>query len=236
MDVDSIPKKYGGNLDFECGKMPVLDAAVKDVLDLASPDLERMFLTAPVKWIDDVDGDMTAVGVGSIDGKERREKVATLHAFAKLALSRSNRPRQERAPNNVQTPQNQSTLALPDPLQGLSVFQQTAAQQDPTLHPSTTPTQAEPVTQLHQVSETKIPTDELASTHISTEAPIVPQSQAITPDQLNGILPANSAATTHIEMNGVVPQSITVPPPKIERTLTEFVTPAEEPSQIQAFP
>ena len=41
-----------------------------------------MFLTAPVKWIDGQDGDLVAVGVGSINGKERREKVATLHAYA----------------------------------------------------------------------------------------------------------------------------------------------------------
>ena len=239
MDIDSIPKKYGGNLDFECGKMPVLDSAVKDVLDMASPDLERMFLTAPVKWIDDIDGDMTAVGVGSIDGKERREKVATLHAFAKLALSRSNRSRSERSQKNVKTLQNQSTLTLPDPIQGLSVVQRNPQPPTPAAHPGATIDQIEPVTQLHQVSEIKVPTEDLAATYVSTESPIISQSHAIIQDppaKLNGVIPPESAPPVQTAANGPVPQSIAMPPPKIERTLSEFVTPAEEPSQIQAFP
>lgn len=63
---------------------PVLDLAVQNVLDLSSPGSADadMFLTAPVKWIDGLDGDLVAVGVGSLHGKERREKVATLHAYA----------------------------------------------------------------------------------------------------------------------------------------------------------
>ena len=240
MDIDSIPKKYGGNLDFECGNMPVLDSAVKNVLDLASPDQERLFLTAPVKWIDDVDGDMTAVGVGSVDGKERREKVATLHAFAKLALSRSNRPRMERAPTNVQAPQALSTLEPPDTLDGTRIPQQHSAQQDPTAHSGTSNPQAEPVPQLHQVSETRVPIKELASNlRITSETQPVPQSHAITNNQLsqvNGVVPTESAPPVQATTNGRAPQSIAMPPLKIERTLSEFVTPAEEPSQIQAFP
>lgn len=64
---------------------PVLDPAVEDVLTLASPEsaeAKKMFLTAPVMWVDGPGGDLVAVGVGSIGGKERRGKVATLHAFA----------------------------------------------------------------------------------------------------------------------------------------------------------
>lgn len=64
---------------------PVLDAAVRNVLTLSSPDkksAETLFLTAPVRWVDGPDGDLIALGVGSVDGKPRREVVATLHSHA----------------------------------------------------------------------------------------------------------------------------------------------------------
>jgi hypothetical protein len=237
MDIDSIPKKYGGNLDFRCGMMPVLDPAVKNVLDLASPESEQLFLTAPVKWVDDVDGDMTAVGVGSVDGQERREKVATLHSFAKLALSRSNRPRYERTPTDSRP---QSSMAPLSTLQAIPVSQPNSAQQN-TISPfSMTVHQGEPVTQLHQVGEKNAPTGEYTSSvHSTAEAWPVPQAQAITqdqPEERNGVLLGGSLPSAQPDSNGVAPQSIAMPPPKIERTYTEFVTPAEEPSQIQAFP
>ena len=248
MDIDSIPKKYGGNLDFVCGKMPILDPAVKNVLDLSSPESEHLFLTAPVKWVDDVDGDMTAVGVGSVDGKERRETVATLHSFAKLALSRSNRPRYERTPTNSR-PQSSvaatsnlassNKLAPLSTMQGVPVLQQNPAYQTAALPLSMTAIQGDPTPQVHQVSETKVPIQDLPSdTPHTLEAQTIPQSQAITEahlEQRNGVLaPESTIAQT--EINGAAPTSITMPPPKIQRTQTEFITPAEEPSQIQAFP
>lgn len=83
IDVANIPKKYGGELDFECGMLPVLDPAVLRVLTLSSPDQAStapMFFAAPVRWVDGDDGDLIALGVGSIDGQPRREKLATLHS------------------------------------------------------------------------------------------------------------------------------------------------------------
>lgn len=63
---------------------PVLDPAVRAVLNLSSgsTDAERLFLTAPVRWIDGPDGDLVALGVGSVNGVPRRETVATMHAHA----------------------------------------------------------------------------------------------------------------------------------------------------------
>ena len=236
MDIDSIPKKYGGNLQFECGMMPVLDHAVKNVLDLTSPEIESLFLTAPVKWVDDVDSDMTAVGVGSVDGKERREKVATLHSFAKLALSRSNRPRMERTPTDFR-PQSSSAQST---LQSAPVAQQNSSQQNMVLSSNIPALQGEPVPQLHQVSETKVPTGEFISNDPNVaEAQPVPQSQSITQAQLqelNGVPVAESVPLAQTQSNGSAPQSIVMPPPKVERTQTEFLTPAEEPSQLKAFP
>lgn len=64
---------------------PVLDQAVLDFLNLSSPesaDAQKMFLTAPVRWIDGPEGDLVALGVGSLNGVQRRETVATMHAHA----------------------------------------------------------------------------------------------------------------------------------------------------------
>lgn len=85
IDVANIPKKFGGELDFECGMLPVLDAPILNVLTLSSPadrSAAPMFLAAPVRWVDGENGDLQALGVGSVDGKPRREIVATLHAHA----------------------------------------------------------------------------------------------------------------------------------------------------------
>lgn len=62
---------------------PILDPAVLDVLNLSSPesaDAKKLFLTAPVRWIDGPEGDLVALGVGSVNGVQRRETVATMHA------------------------------------------------------------------------------------------------------------------------------------------------------------
>lgn len=91
MDIDSIPKKYGGKLDFECGMMPVLDPQIRQCMSI-EPGVEELFLTAPVRWIDaGDDGEMTALGVGSINGQQRKEQVATLHSMAtRVATNASN--------------------------------------------------------------------------------------------------------------------------------------------------
>lgn len=63
--------------------LPVLDPAVLRVLTLSSPDQASaapMFFAAPVRWVDGEDDDLVALGVGTIDGQPRREKLATLHS------------------------------------------------------------------------------------------------------------------------------------------------------------
>lgn len=70
-----------------CGKLPVLDPGIRSALDVHGP--EELFLTAPVRWMDDENGDMMALGVGSIDGHERKERMAVLHSDALETLTRS---------------------------------------------------------------------------------------------------------------------------------------------------
>ncbi|KAL9066009.1 MAG: hypothetical protein Q9161_007860 [Pseudevernia consocians] len=106
IDIANIPKKYGGELDFECGKMPVLDQQVRDCLSISGgPDTERLFLSAPVRWIDaGEDGEMTALGVGSIDGKQRKETVATLHSLAVRVATSSSRHTQSQGVETIGAP------------------------------------------------------------------------------------------------------------------------------------
>jgi hypothetical protein len=75
IDPANIPKKYGGELEFEFGDMPVLDPALKDVLTWKGTHTE--FPHGPMFWRDKGDHIELEV-VGSVDGVERREIVCTV--------------------------------------------------------------------------------------------------------------------------------------------------------------
>lgn len=72
----NIPKKYGGDLDFEFGMMPQLDPALKEVLDFKGGRAD--FPGGPLYWVDADDGDKAAISVGSVAMKERKDLVAVL--------------------------------------------------------------------------------------------------------------------------------------------------------------
>jgi hypothetical protein len=79
IDPANIPKKYGGELDFEFGKMPVLDPALKDLITWE--DSYTDFPHGPMFWHDR--GDFIELeAVGSVDKKERREMVCKLRKLA----------------------------------------------------------------------------------------------------------------------------------------------------------
>ena len=74
IDPANIPAKYGGQLDFHFGDMPVLDPAYEDILTFESGNKD--FPHGPMYWIHSKDGkEMEALAVGTVDEKERREKV-----------------------------------------------------------------------------------------------------------------------------------------------------------------
>jgi len=69
--------KYGGQLDFEFGSMPVLDPALKEVLLWEGGNTD--FPQGPMYWQSQHGGKaIEAIAVGSVDTKERREKVCTI--------------------------------------------------------------------------------------------------------------------------------------------------------------
>jgi len=126
-------------LDFECGKLPILDSQVRDCLNIAGgPDAERLFLTAPVRWMDETeDGEMTALGVGSIDGKQRKEHAVTLHSLAvRIATNSSRTHPQSQGTDTVGAPASRPPThhnQAATPLRPLSKGQAT-----PSSRPSTT--------------------------------------------------------------------------------------------------
>jgi hypothetical protein len=75
IDPANIPKKFGGDLDFEFGGMPALDPALKDLITWEGSHTD--FPHGPVFWHDR--GDYIELeAVGSVDKKERREMICKL--------------------------------------------------------------------------------------------------------------------------------------------------------------
>lgn len=141
IDPDNIPKKYGGNLDFEWGSMPNLEPEIQSQIKWQSPTVqngENTFPIGPIKWVHGEDGSMTAVAVGSEKGKPREKTIFTIPHPVNAGQSEKGQP----IPN---TPIDEAELALttvgtatqpPDP-DPATVDIQTPPSDSPT--PSATP-------------------------------------------------------------------------------------------------
>jgi hypothetical protein len=75
MEPSSIPKQYGGELDWTWGEMPNLDEPARELLqgleqDQVEGEKRKDILKGPVLF----EGDHLKV-LGTIDGKERRETI-----------------------------------------------------------------------------------------------------------------------------------------------------------------
>jgi hypothetical protein len=95
IDPANIPKKYGGQLDFHFGDMPVLDPHLQSVLEWENGNKD--FPHGPMYWIDgkgqkeigEVESaKIRAIAAGTRDGgKERKEEiciVTTIHSEEKV--------------------------------------------------------------------------------------------------------------------------------------------------------
>lgn len=81
IDHDNIPKKYGGGLDFQWGSMPDIEPSIDAQLKWENPSTQngkRTIPVGPIKWEDGPNGEMQAWGVGSENGKPRRQLVFTI--------------------------------------------------------------------------------------------------------------------------------------------------------------
>jgi len=83
MDIENIPKKYGGKLDYEFGQLPNLDPAIVKELNFINPHTEhgrKTFPTGPIRWRKSSNGELVATAVGSVHGKRRETPIASLRA------------------------------------------------------------------------------------------------------------------------------------------------------------
>ena len=215
MDISSIPKKYGGELDFECGMLPSIDPAIRHCLNLHNPKLEELLLTGPTRWIDGDDGEMMALSVGSINGKQHNEVVATLQPWASRTTTRSsafqsnrNRPDFYTRPSYTASQTGSTSTSRPQSRsKPIAAFESAVLQKQP-------PTSVQPVTQTDGTME----------------------SESVLP---NGSVLINESAGLECQAPpppaSVPPNSIAMPPPQIQRTETQYMTPATEPSEMKNF-
>ncbi|EOD47899.1 putative cellular retinaldehyde-binding triple function protein [Neofusicoccum parvum UCRNP2] len=87
IDIENIPKKYGGKLDIEFGDMPILEPQIAERLSFQNGSMQKganTIPTGPIKWEETPDGVVQAVAVGTEAGQPRRQVVATLSATKSL--------------------------------------------------------------------------------------------------------------------------------------------------------
>jgi hypothetical protein len=107
IDIENIPVKYGGKLEYEWGMMPILEPAISDALQWQQdgPLLkgQRTIPTGPIKWrstsspthlsaSDAASGGLSMVTAGTENGTKRDTVLATIQSsFADLhGISRQN--------------------------------------------------------------------------------------------------------------------------------------------------
>merc|ERR1711988_784110 len=77
IDIKNIPKKYGGELDFEFGKLPLPDPEFEGFLEWENG--HTSFPTGPLLW-EEIDGGkkMACVLYGQRNGKKVHERICTI--------------------------------------------------------------------------------------------------------------------------------------------------------------
>ncbi|KAL8823851.1 MAG: hypothetical protein Q9191_005498 [Dirinaria sp. TL-2023a] len=246
IDHDSIPKKYGGGLNFECGKLPVLDPQVRGALDIRGS--EEMFLTAPVRWMDDENGEMMALGVGSIDGRERKERMAVLHSLALKTLTRSSTHQDHLPLYRPDTAQTQSQPLQADIIKNMDrnstpSSSRPESRDHPTVRTTPqqqtsepAPIQQAPVQQAPPLEASR-PPPEPPSTHVPVR-PSASLAERVQPgfneSHREPAKTLTSEAPDGTPVANGKPKSVPMPerPVRLERNETVYMTPASEPSEI----
>ncbi|KAK5114722.1 hypothetical protein LTR62_002296 [Meristemomyces frigidus] len=118
IDRANIPKKYGGDLDWQFGDMPSLEEGIASRLRWKEDIREKGHRTlpiGPIRWAYDEHGDLVATAIGSENGKPRNRVIAGFHPdgqVARLALSpgRSEQEPQAHALTPIQSQPQRAAL------------------------------------------------------------------------------------------------------------------------------
>ncbi|KAL8696629.1 MAG: hypothetical protein Q9224_002696 [Gallowayella concinna] len=255
MDISSIPKKYGGELDFECGMMPSLDSDLRKCLEIKDARLEELFLTGPTRWIDSDEGEMIALSVGSIDGGPHKENVATMSPLAVRTATGSSTFQSQRSHPNFSATQLSSqpasaTQSRPPSKGGFPPQMQTQMQTQTQPPPPQAvradlqqqpmpPSQMQPLQQFEPApiqSSQQIPPP-MGQQHPGPQAAVAPGNETILPNVPTVQNQPLSFGGVNEQQNGRAgaPKSISMPPPQLQRAETQYMTPATEPSELKNF-
>ena len=200
-------------MNFECGDIPNLDPELRDYLTVSNvPNAERLFLTAPVRWLDaGSDGEMQAIGVGTNGGKQRQEVVATLQGVVQRVATHNERLSRATTSQSVRTSLSPSAVSSTNP---------------------------RPVS-LRQVSH-NAPTSPLANSQTPTDSQHIatPYASRASAELEHSLTEKTAGLSVNGNAKqGDVPNAITMPPPPVElgRQKTEYMTPAQEPSELKTL-
>lgn len=193
----------------------MLDPQVRDCLTLApGSETEEFFLTAPVRWIDENDkGEMVALGVGTLDGQQRKTPVATLHSLlTRIATHQSQKAMQEANLLNSRPPQTDADGQAPAPNPPPSAEKVVAAMEASVSH-------ASGISSIPNHSASVKPAPETDPTRIEPRATTDEASVAVSDP------PKESLS------NGGPPEKLAMPEAfsPMEPTKTEFITPPNDP-------
>lgn len=81
IDIQNIAMKFGGDFEYIHGMQPKLEAEVGEILKWLPPNASLPM--GPLKWIDEGKRGRSIVAVGVNEGRERGEKVASIHSGRK---------------------------------------------------------------------------------------------------------------------------------------------------------
>jgi len=144
VDLDNVPKKYGGNLDWQFGDMPFLEHHIATSLswkENIEANGHRTLPIGPIRWDYDNDGNLMATAIGTENGKPRKLVIAGLRAeagIARLALSPGRQDKQSQfstvtGASQATIPATSEDSASPDAVANGQPVQPT--EDPPTLNP-----------------------------------------------------------------------------------------------------
>lgn len=225
--IEDIPKKYGGKLDFEFGKMPNLDPDISQHLSMEpTGDAETFFIASPMRWVDadesGKDDEMTALSVGTLDGEQRKERVAVLHTLSTRVAADAN--------GQAVPPSGPITNGEAAPPNGTAFEGQAPSESHPVSYGHISP-QSQPT--ITHVAPATSPDDQPKAGSGPLQHPLTNGGLA------NGGL-TNGASTNGASTNSSPPESkpqpTTMPPPvqnTTELTKTDFFTPPSDAVEVK---
>jgi hypothetical protein len=112
IDIQNIPKKYGGELDFEWGQLSIPDPAWEGIVQWENGFSE--FPSGPLLWEETDNGKKLAcIAHGRVDGKDRHQTVCTIPN--QFVMPAGPAPTETSAAAESTTTSNGETTAVPTP-------------------------------------------------------------------------------------------------------------------------